>query len=78
MIPDGAAVYDASKIKDDTFEMPIQINGKIRGKITLPADVGEAEAVAAAKADANVAKYLEGQEIKKTIFIKGKMLSFVV
>ncbi len=70
--------YNESKIKDETIELPVQINGKVRAKLKLPADIGEDEAVAAAQADENVAKYLQGQTIKKTIFIKGKMLSFVV
>jgi leucyl-tRNA synthetase len=70
--------YDESKIKDETIELPVQINGKVRAKLKLPADISEENAVAAAKADENVAKYLQGQTIKKVIFIKGKMLSFVV
>jgi leucyl-tRNA synthetase len=70
--------YDESKIKDETIELPVQINGKVRAKLKLPADISEENAVAAAKADENVAKYLQGQTIKKVIFIKGKMLSFVI
>ncbi len=70
--------YNEELIKETTVDYAVQVNGKLRGKLSLAVDVGEDEAVATAKADVNVAKYLEGQEIKKVIFVKGKMISFVI
>ena len=70
--------YDPDLIKEDMAEYSVQINGKIRAKLSLPVDVSEEDAVKAAKADENVIKHLAGQEIKKVIFVKGKMISLVV
>jgi len=69
--------YDASKIIDAEFQMPVQVNGKVRAKLTLATDISEADAKAAALADENVKKYLTG-EPKKVIYIKNKMISIVV
>ena len=68
--------YDPSKVVDSEIEMPVQVNGKVRAKLKLPADVGEEEAKAAALADEQVKKYLTG-EPKKVIFVKGKLISIV-
>ena len=70
--------YDESKIRDEEVELVVQINGKIRAKLKLPADTSEAEAVKVAKSDENVKKYLDGVEIKKTIFVANKLISFVI
>jgi leucyl-tRNA synthetase len=71
-------VADELKLRSETVEFAVQVNGKLRAKISLSPDVSEAEAVAAAKELDNVKKYLSGQEIKKTIFVPGRMISFVV
>jgi leucyl-tRNA synthetase len=62
----------------DAVELVVQINGKLRARVTVPTDVDEAGAVAAATADPNVAKHLAGKTIRKQIFVPGKLLSFVV
>jgi leucyl-tRNA synthetase len=69
--------YDESKIKDEEIELPVQVNGKVRAKLKLPADVSEAEARKLALADENVKKYVIS-EPKKVIFVKGRMISIVV
>ncbi|MBP6942554.1 MAG: class I tRNA ligase family protein [Candidatus Buchananbacteria bacterium] len=71
-------VADESKIITDSITIAIQVNGKVRGTITVAPDTSEAEVIAAAKAEPNVAKYLEGAEIKKTIYVPGKLVSFVI
>ncbi|VEI46246.1 leucyl-tRNA synthetase [Actinobacillus equuli] len=53
----------------------VQVNGKVRGKVTVSATATEDEVKAIAKADANVAKFLEGVEIVKEIYVPYKMLS---
>jgi len=62
----------------DTVVMVVQINGKLRGKIEVPADANEQAIVAAALADPNVQKFLDGQTIRKTIVVPGKLINFVV
>jgi len=71
-------LYDQDKLVADTFELPVQVNGKLRGKITVPADADEAAAEQAAKADDNVAAHLEGKTVRKVIVIPGKMVNIVV
>lgn len=70
--------YDKSKIKDETVEFVIQINGKVRAKLELPADVTEKEAVSAVKKLKNIKKYIDGKKIKKIIFVSGRLISFVI
>ncbi len=70
-------VADASMMKDDTVEMAVQVNGKLRGTIVVAVDEIEETIVNMARADENVAKYVTG-EPKKTIVVKGKLVNFVV
>jgi leucyl-tRNA synthetase len=65
-------------LKDATLELPVQVNGKLRGKVSLPADVSAAEAQQAALADPKVRGYLEGKTPKKVIVVPGRMVSIVV
>ncbi len=69
--------FDESLLASTVMEIAVQVNGKLRATVSVPADSAEAAVVEAAKADANVAKYLTG-EIRKTIYIPGKLVSFVV
>jgi leucyl-tRNA synthetase len=69
---------DESKLKDELVDIVVQINGKVRAKLKLSPDVSEAEAVKMAKSDPNVKKHLEGKKIKKTIFVSGRLISFVI
>jgi len=71
-------VYDESKIQDERVEVVVQINGKVRAKLSLPTGISEAEAVQLAKENTNIAKYLENIEIKKTIFVPNRLISFVI
>lgn len=70
--------YDEKKLVFDEFEMPVQINGKMRGKVTMPIDASEDDALAAAKEDNNIKSHLEGKQIRKIIYIPGKILNIVV
>lgn len=63
---------------DDTIEYPVSINGKLRAKIHLPADAEEAQARDAAVNSEAIIKWLEEKEIKKLIFVKGRMINIVV
>ncbi len=70
--------FDESLIKEDTIEVPVQIMGKLRGRIQVPADGGKDALEAAAKADRRIAELLEGKTIIKTIVVPGRMVNFVV
>ncbi|MFA5029152.1 MAG: class I tRNA ligase family protein [Patescibacteria group bacterium] len=70
--------YDKVLIKDEQVEIVVQVNGKVRAKILVSADISEGEVVELAGQNENVKKYLEGQQIKKTVFVPGKLISFVV
>lgn len=70
-------VADASMLKDDTVEIAVQVNGKLRGTIVVASDENEETIVKMARADENVAKYVI-DEPKKIIVVKGKLVSFVV
>jgi len=69
---------DEEALVEKTKEIPVQINGKVRGKITVPADVSEEVVIETAKQNENIKKWIEGKQIVKTIFIKGKILNIVV
>ena len=70
--------YDESKTVDSTIRMGVQVNGKLRGTIEIPADASREEALSAAKQDENVAKYLAMGNLVKEIYVPGKILNFVV
>ena len=69
--------YDEAKCVDDTIEIVVQINGKIRAKLNVAADIEQADAVALAKADEKVAAELDGKNIIKEIYVKGKLVNIV-
>jgi leucyl-tRNA synthetase len=70
--------FDPSLLKDDEVEVPVQINGKLRGRVTVPAGADRDALEAAARADERIAALLEGKEIKKVIVVPGKLVNFVV
>jgi len=70
--------YDETLLVEDTVEIPVQVNGKMRGKVTVPKDADESEVLTAAKADGNVRTHLEGKNLVKEIFVPGRMVNFVV
>ena len=70
--------FDEALLKEDTIEVPVQVNGKLRGRIVVPADADEAAMEAAARADEKIAEWLAGKTIVKVIVVRGKMVNFVV
>ena len=70
--------HDENLAKLDKIILVFQVNGKMRGKIEVEADVSEANAKEKAMANANVAKHLKGKEVIKVIFVPGKLVNFVV
>jgi leucyl-tRNA synthetase len=70
--------WDESKIVHDTMTIIVQVNGKVRAKLELAINTPEEDVKKAALADGNVEKFLEGNEPKKVIYIKGKLVSVVI
>ncbi len=70
--------YDEKLIAEELVSIIVQVGGKARGVILLPADSGEEEVKKLAFADEKIKKYLVGQEIKRTIFIKNRLINFVI
>jgi leucyl-tRNA synthetase len=69
---------DSAKLERETFELVIQVNGKVRDRVDVPADETEAELVARAKASPKVQSFLDGKQIRKEIVVPGKLVNLVV
>ncbi len=69
---------DEQYLKSDDLTIAVQVNGKLRGEVTLPSNQTEADIVAAAKADPKVASYLSGHNILKTIYVPSRIVNFVI
>jgi leucyl-tRNA synthetase len=70
--------YDPALLVDAVMELPVQVNGKLRGRISVARDADQATILAAALADEDVAKFLAGKAPKKKIYVKGRMVNLVV
>lgn len=69
--------FDEALIKSDTVEYAVQVCGKLRGRVVVPADATEAQVQEAAMEDEAIRRFLEGKSIKKVIVIKGKLINIV-
>ena len=70
--------WDEAKCKEATVEIVAQVNGKIRAKLTVDADIQSADAIALAKADPKVAAEIAGKTVVKELYVKGKLVNIVV
>ncbi|MFP6584287.1 MAG: leucine--tRNA ligase [Candidatus Hydrogenedentota bacterium] len=70
--------FDESLLTEDTIEIPVQINGKVRSRVSVAADADQDTMAAAAKADEKIAPHLEGKTIVKEIVIPGRMVNLVI
>ena len=70
--------YDESLLKEEEIELVVQVNGKVRDKIKVLADITEDEAKSKALESEKIQKWLDGRAPKKVIYIKGKLVSVVV
>ena len=70
--------YDEAKTRESTLELAVQVNGRVRGQVSVAADADEEAVVAAAKANENVARYLDDGVLRKTIVVPGKLVNLVV
>ena len=69
--------FDESKCADDTVEIAVQVNGKLRGRISVPADISEEDAISLAKNEEKVAAEIEGRNIIKELYVKGRLVNIV-
>ncbi len=69
---------DADLVRRDTVELPVQVNGRVRERLEVPADADEAAVRAAALASERVRAHIEGHEIVRAIYVPGRMLNLVV
>jgi leucyl-tRNA synthetase len=70
--------FDEEKIKKDVVEMAVQVNGTVRATIAVGAEAGEEEVLATARADTNVQRYLDEGNVKREIYVPGRIVNFVV
>jgi leucyl-tRNA synthetase len=70
--------YEPKYLVTATLEIPVQINGKMRGRIEVPSDADEQQVIELARADETVLRYLEGKELKRAIYVRGRIVNFVV
>ena len=70
--------YDPEKCVDSTIEIAVQVNGKLRGKLMVAADISAEDAIAVAKADEKVQSFLTDKNVVKEIYVPGKLVNLVV
>ena len=70
--------YDESKTVAATAKMAVQVSGKVRANIEVPADAADADIVSAALAEPKIAKLAEGMELVKSIVVRGKLVSLIL
>jgi leucyl-tRNA synthetase len=70
--------FDPAKLIESTLELPVQVNGKLRGTVSVPAEAAEVQVFEAAMGVASVKPWLEGKTLAKRIYVPKKLVSFVV
>ena len=70
--------YDESKCVESTIEIVAQINGKIKARLNVAADISAADAIALAKADATVSAEITGKTVVKELYVPKKLVNIVV
>ena len=70
--------YEDAKCVESTVEIAVQVNGKVKARLKVPADIESADAIALAKAEPNVAPLLDGKTVVKEIYVKGKLVNLAV
>jgi leucyl-tRNA synthetase len=70
--------YDPAKLVESTMELPVQVNGKLRDKISVPADADEETILTTAAGAAGARPWIEGKSVKKRLYVPKKLVNFVV
>ena len=74
----GWPTYDESLTKDDMVEMAVQVNGKVRTRIQVPADADEEELVRVATGQEPVTRAVAGRQIKRVVVVHGRLVNLIV
>ena len=70
--------YEEAKCGESTVEIAVQVNGKVKARLKVAADITSEDAIAAAKADPAVAAALSGKTVVKEIYVKGRLVNLAV
>ncbi|MFQ5667869.1 MAG: class I tRNA ligase family protein, partial [Candidatus Binatia bacterium] len=70
--------FDPTLIVEDMAVIAVQVNGKVRGRVTVPRNASEADIVAAALGDAAVQAYVDGKAIRRRVVVPGRLVNLVV
>jgi len=70
--------WDEELIRETTIEVPVQINGRVRSRVRVPAEADRAAMEAAARADQRIAQLLEGKQVARVIVVPGRLVNIVV
>jgi len=70
--------FDAELAAEERITLVVQVNGKLRARMEVPADVGEEEAKQTALADENVQRHIEGRDVRRLIYVPGRLVNVVV
>ena len=70
--------FDVAKLVETTVNVAIQVNGKLRATISIEKNERESEVIAAARAEENVMRHIEGKEERRVIHVPGRLVNFVV
>ncbi len=78
LIDEAWPELDRQALAVDLVEIVVQVNGKLRGRLSVAADADKDSIAAQALADPNVQRFIEGKEVRKTIVVPGRLVSIVV
>jgi leucyl-tRNA synthetase len=70
--------FDPALTIDESVEIPVQINGKLRSKLVVPREISSQQLEELARAEARIAELLAGKQIVKTVVVPGRMVNFVI
>ncbi|NLL91349.1 MAG: leucine--tRNA ligase [Ruminococcaceae bacterium] len=70
--------YNPEKCQEDSIEIAVQVNGKVRGRITIDVDAEESEVLETARSNQQICEMIKGKTLIKELYVKGKIVNFVV
>jgi leucyl-tRNA synthetase len=68
---------DPASVRPDHIELPVQVDGRTRGSVSVPADADEREATRAARHDERISRYLDGATVQRVVYVEGRIINFV-
>jgi leucyl-tRNA synthetase len=71
-------IYSLEALEEESLLIVVQVNGKVRGKITVPADVTQERIQSQALADSRVAGFLDGKRVRRVVYVPRRLLNIVV